>query len=229
MKIDAKPSQQMLSAKIWLSLIVRMTMFAIALLWPAGTWQWWEAWILIGLWAAFAVATIVFLIRNDPALLAERMKSSPVQKGQKRWDKVLMLLMIIVGIGLYIIPGFDVVRYEWSEPLPLWLEILAMVLHVPGFVFIVWVMHENTYLSRVVKIDEERGQQVITTGPYALVRHPMYSAVIVLVFAVPMALGSRFGLIPAALMAVLMIVRTVFEDRTLHTELTGYPLMPGVW
>ena len=238
MKIDAKPSQQMLSAKIWLSLIVRMTMFAIALLWPAGTWQWWEAWILIGLWAAFAVATIVFLIRNDPALLAERMKSSPVQKGQKRWDKVLMLLMIIVGIGLYIIPGFDVVRYEWSESLPLWLEILAMVLHVPGFVFIVWIMHENTYLSRVVKIDEERGHQVITTGPYALVRHPMYSAVIVLVFAVPMALGSRFGLIPAVLMAVLMIVRTVFEDRTLHTELTGYPeyakqtpyrLFPGIW
>ena len=235
---EQKPHVKTWPVKIWLSYFVRMTMFAIALLWPAGTWRWWEAWVLIGLWTAFAVATIVYLIRYDPALLAERMKVSPVQKGQKSWDKVLMLLMFIVGIGLYIIPGFDVVRYQWSEPLSLWVEILAMVLHVPGFVFIVWVMHENTYLSRVVKIDEERGHQVITTGPYALVRHPMYSAVIVLVFALPLALGSRFGLIPAALMAVLMIVRTVFEDRTLHTELTGYPeyakqtpyrLIPGVW
>lgn len=225
-------------AKVWLSLIVRMTVFAVALLWPAGTWWWWEAWALIVLWMAFAVATIVFLSRHDPALLAERLKASPVQKGQKPWDKVLMLLMFIVGIGIYIVPGFDVVRFGWSEPLPVWVEILAMVLHIPSFMFLGWVMHTNTYLSRVVKIAHERGHHVITTGPYAIVRHPMYSAVIVMVFAVPVALGSRFGLIPAVLMVVLLLVRTYFEDRTLHTELPGYPeyaketryrLIPGIW
>ena len=132
---------------------------------------------MIGLWVAFAITITVFLSRHDPVLLAERLKASPVQKGQKAWDKVLMLLMFIAGFGIYIIPGFDVVRFGWSEPLPVGVEILAMVMHVPGFVFIGWVMHENTYLSRVVKITAERGHQVITTGPYALVRHPMYSAV----------------------------------------------------
>jgi protein-S-isoprenylcysteine O-methyltransferase Ste14 len=215
-----------------------MALFAVALMWPGGTWRWWEAWVLVGLWASLAVAITIFLSRHDPALLAERLKLALLQKGQKVWDKVLMSLFYIAGLGIYIIPGFDVVRYEWSEPLPLLLKIMAMVVHLPCFLFIGWVMRENTYLSRVVVIDKERGHKVITAGPYALVRHPMYSAVIVLLFAVPVALGSRFGLIPAAFLAVLMIVRTNFEDRTLHVELPGYPeygkqtpyrLIPGIW
>jgi len=226
------------TTKTWLGVGVRLALFALALMWPAGTWHWWEAWVLVGLWVAFVVTTIIFLSHHDPALLAERMKFVPVQKGQKNWDKILMSLFFIAGIGLYIVPGFDVVRYEWSEALPVWMEILAMILHLPCFLFIGWVMRENTFLSVVVKIDDERGHQVITTGPYALVRHPMYSAVIILLFAVPMALGSRFGLIPAVLLVVMIIVRTYFEDRTLHTELSGYTeytkqtryrLLPGIW
>ena len=152
---------------------------------------------MIGLSMAFAVAATIFLARPDPVLLAERLKVSPIQQGQKDWDKVLLLLIFIAGFALYVVPGFDVLRFGWSEPLPVWIEILAMVVHVPGFLFIVWVMRENTYLAMVVKIAAERGHHGITTEPYALVRHPMYSAVIVLVFAVPIALGSRFGLIPA--------------------------------
>ena len=221
-----------------LSLLVRMSLFAVALMWPAGTWRWWEAWALVCLWASFTAAMTVYLSQHDPALLAERMKLVPLQKGQKSWDKLIMLLFFITGIGLYIIPGFDVMRYEWSEPLPLWMEITAIVIHLPCFLFLGWIMRENTYLSQVVKIDKERGHQVITTGPYAFVRHPMYTAVIILLFAVPVALGSRFGLIPAVFLTLLLIVRTYFEDRTLHAELAGYPeyakqtpyrLIPGIW
>ena len=180
----------------------------------------------------------LYLLRHDPALLAERLKLVPLQKDQKVWDKALMLLFIITGFALYIIPGFDVLRYEWSEPLPVWVRIIAMVLQLPCLFFLAWVMRENTYLSQVVKIDNERGHQVITTGPYALVRHPMYTVTIVLLFAVPIALGSMFGLIPAVFLTVLLIVRTYFEDRTLHVELAGYPeyarqtlyrLIPGIW
>ena len=226
------------SAKAWLSVSVRIAAFPLALLLPAGTLQWWEAWSVIGLWLVYAVAMTVFLSRHDPALLAERLKASPLQEGQKAWYKVVMVLILIVGFGLYIVPGFDVVRFEWSEPLPVWVEILAMVVHLPGFIFLAWVMRENTYLSRVVKIDQERGHRVITTGPYSFVRHPMYSAVIVMVFAVPLALGSRFGLIPATLMVALLVVRTYLEDRTLYAELPGYSdyakntryrLIPGIW
>ena len=215
-----------------------MVAFAAALLWPAGAWRWWEAWALIRVWAVFAIAMSTFLLRHDRALLAERMKSSPVQKGQKPWDKVVMVLMYAVGFGVFIVPGFDVVRFGWSAPLPAWVEVLALAVHVLSLVLVGWVMRENTYLSRIVKIDDERGHQVVTTGPYTLVRHPMYSAVIALLFAVPVALGSRFALIPAALMAALLIVRTYLEDRTLHAELPGYPayaketryrLIPGIW
>mgnify|MGYP001816243367 FL=1 len=233
-----KQNKQKKPAMIWLSLVVRMTLFAVALMWPAGTWWWWEAWALVGLWTVFGVVMTNYLLRHDPELLAERLKLVPLHKDQKSWDKVLMLLFFIAGIGLYVIPGFDVVRYEWSEPLPEWMRILAMIVHIPCFLFLGWVMRENTFLSQVVKIDEARGHQVISTGPYAWVRHPMYTVVIVLLFAVPVALGSRFALVLALFLTLLLIVRTCLEDRTLHAELEGYPeyakqtpyrLIPWIW
>ncbi len=223
---------------IWLSFVVRMTLFAVALMWSAGTWRWWEAWVLVGLWTVYGLVMMIYLLRNDPALLAERLKIVPLHKDQKVWDKVLMLLFFIAGIGLYLLPGFDVMRYEWSDPLPVWVRVIAMLVHVPCFVLLGWIMRENTYLSRVVKIDKERGHKVITTGPYALVRHPMYTVVIILLFAVPVALGSRFSLFISLFSMVLLIVRTYLEDRTLHAELVGYPeyakqttyrLVPGIW
>jgi len=194
--------------------------------------------VLVGLWTIYGVITVHYFLQHDPALLAERMKFVPLHKEQKVWDKVLMLLFFIAGIGLYLIPGFDVMRYEWSESLTVWMKIIAMLVHLPCFLFLGWVMRENTFLSQVVKIDKDRGHQVVTTGPYALVRHPMYTVVIVLLFAVPVALGSRFALILAVFLTLLLIIRTYLEDRTLHAELEGYPeyakqtqyrLIPGIW
>jgi len=224
--------------KIWLHFVVRMTLFAVALMWPAGTWQWWEAWVLVGLWTLYGLVMTMYLLRNDPALLSERLKLVPLHKEQKAWDKALMLLFFIAGIGLYLLPGFDVIRYEWSDPLPLWVRVIAMLIHIPCLALLGWIMHENTYLSQVVKIDKERDHKVITTGPYAVVRHPMYTVTIILLFAVPVALGSQFSLIISLFLTVLLIVRTYLEDRTLHTELVGYPeyakqtvyrLIPGIW
>jgi protein-S-isoprenylcysteine O-methyltransferase Ste14 len=226
------------NVKMWLSLAVRISLLAMAILWPAGTWQWWEAWVMIVMWTVYGVVTTHYLLRHDPALLAERLNFLPLHKEQKDWDKVLMSLFFIAGIGLYLIPGFDVVRYEWSEPLPEWMRILAMLIHLPCFLLLGWVMRENTYLSQVVKIDKDRDHKVVTSGPYALVRHPMYTVVIVLLFAVPVALGSRFALILAVFLTLLLIIRTYCEDRTLHEELKGYPeyakqtryrLIPGIW
>ncbi len=193
---------------------------------------------MVGVWAIFGIIMTAYLLRHDPGLLAERLKLVPLHKEQKDWDKVIMLLFFIAGIGLYIVPGFDVIRYQWSEPLPLWLELVAMFIHLPCLVLLAWVMRENTYLSQVVKIDEQRGHHVITTGPYAIVRHPMYTIIIILLFAVPIALGSRYALILAVFLTVLLIVRTYLEDQTLHAELEGYPeyakqtryrLVPGIW
>ena len=223
---------------MWLRLTVRMSLFAVALLWPAGTWRWWEAWVLIVMWVVYGAVMTHYLLQHDPILLAERLKLVPIHKEQKYWDKLLMSVFFIGGIGLYLIPGFDVMRYEWSEPLPEWMRILALLIHLPCFLLLGWVMRENTFLSQVVKIDKDRGHKVVTTGPYALVRHPMYTVVIVLLFAVPVALGSRYALVLAVFLTLLLIIRTNFEDRTLHEELKGYPeyakqtryrLIPGIW
>lgn len=223
---------------LWLRFIVRMSLFALALLWPAGTWNWWEAWVMVGLWLVFGLVMIHYLIHDDPALLSERLKLVPIHKEQKAWDKVLMTIFFIAGIALYIVPGLDVVRYGWSEPLPLWMKAIAIVIHLPCFYLLVWIMRENTYLAQVVKIDDERGHQVITTGPYAYVRHPMYTTAIILLFAFPVTLGSRYALLLAAFLTLLLLVRTYLEDRTLHEELDGYAeyakqtpyrLIPGIW
>jgi protein-S-isoprenylcysteine O-methyltransferase Ste14 len=224
--------------RAWVRFVIRMGMFAVALLWPAGTCDWWEAWVVIGIWFMFGVVMISYLVSHDPDLLAERMRLLPFHKDQKPWDRVIMLLFLIAGFSLYMVPGFDVVRYGWSEPLPLWLRVTAMLVHIPCFVALGWIMHENSYLSQVVKIDNERGHKVITTGPYSFVRHPMYTVIIVLLTAVPVALGSRYALLVAGFLMVLLVVRTWYEDRTLHAELEGYPeyarktrykLVPGVW
>ena len=224
--------------RTWLSLALRMSLFAVALLWPAGTWRWWEAWIVILLWSGFGIFMTRYLIRRDPALLAERLKLLPLQAEQKTWDKVIMLLFLLAGVTLYLIPGFDVVRYQWSPPLPAWMRVFAMLLHLPCFVALAWVMRENTYLAQVVKVDQTRGHRVITTGPYALLRHPMYSVVIVQLFAFPVALGSRYALLVSLLLTALLVVRTWLEDRTLQRELAGYTeytgktryrLFPGIW
>ncbi len=223
---------------IWIRFAIRMSLFTVALMWPAGTWLWWEAWVIVGLWFVYGLILTLYLIRNDPALLVERLKLVPIHKDQKTWDKILMGLFFIAGIALYLVPGFDVVRYGWSESLPMWMKIVAIVIHLPCFWLLGWIMRENTFLAQVVKIDKQRGHQVITTGPYALVRHPMYTVVIILLFAVPVALGSRYALLLAVFLTVLLIVRTYLEDRTLHDELEGYPqyakqtryrLMPGIW
>ena len=221
----------------WISLVVRTALFPVMVLWPAGTWQWWDAWLLIGLWMVFFAVSTVLLAIHDPQLLAERMKS-PIQKGQKGWDKVILVLFIIAGICLYITPGLDVVRFGWSDPLPRWIQLFAFVVHIPLFLLLGWVTSANTYLSQVVKIDHDRDHQVITGGPYKYVRHPMYTVIMALFLAFPAALGSRFGFIPALLLVVLLAIRTVLEDRTLHAELPGYPeyasktrykLLPGIW
>jgi protein-S-isoprenylcysteine O-methyltransferase Ste14 len=215
-----------------------MVLLPVVFLVPAGTWRWWEAWVLCGIYALYAVSAVGMLARHDPALLAERLRASPVQQGQPGWDSALMIALIVVGVAVLAVPGLDVVRFGWSERLPVAVEVLALVAHVPAFLWIGWVMWTNTFLARVVKVDEARGHTVITTGPYAWVRHPMYVGVLVAVLAMPLALGSRWGVVPAVAMGALLVARTALEDRMLHRSLEGYAayaeqtryrLVPGLW
>ena len=155
----------------------------------------------------------------------------------KAWDKVILLISTIAFIPYLILPGLDGVRFQWSS-VPLIVKAVGFIGIILSFMLVFWVMRENTFLSLIVEIQKERGHKVITTGPYQYVRHPMYFGVIVLFFSIPVALGSLWGLIPSGALTLLILIRTVLEDKTLREELEGYnsytekvryKIIPGIW
>jgi protein-S-isoprenylcysteine O-methyltransferase Ste14 len=155
----------------------------------------------------------------------------------KRWDKAILLISTVVFVPYLILPGLDAVRFQWSLVPPL-IKIVSFVGIILSYILLFWVMRENTYLSRIVEIQTERGHRVITTGPYQYVRHPMYFGVIVLFNSIPVALGSLWTLIPSSVLTLLILIRTYLEDKTLREELEGYnsyaekvkyKIIPGIW
>jgi protein-S-isoprenylcysteine O-methyltransferase Ste14 len=210
-------------------------MLAACLFLSSGSLDWGMAWAYLGV-SAFGIAlTIALLIRRDPELLAERMR---MHRGTKTWDKVLLpLIAIVFPLGLLIGAGLDR-RFGWSPELPLALQIAALAVAALGFAVVVWAMLSNTFFASTARIQTERGHSVISDGPYRHVRHPGYAAVIVANLALPLALGSLWALIPAFLLAGLLVLRTALEDRMLMNELAGYSdyaervpcrLAPSIW
>ena len=215
-------------------LATAILLLALALLVPAGTWRWPAAWAYVGLYLAFAVPVGIWLRRTNPALLADRVDWS--RRAPKAWDRVLLALLIPCFVAAYATAGLDF-RFGWSDlPLPLRGACFALV--GSFYVLLFFVLRENAFLSRVVEVHPEAGHRVVTTGPYAVVRHPMYAGYILWVLATPLALGSLPALAPAAVIAAGVVVRTVLEDRALRAELPGYAeyaervrwrLLPGVF
>jgi protein-S-isoprenylcysteine O-methyltransferase Ste14 len=215
-------------------LATAILLLALALLVPAGTWRWPAAWAYVGLYLAFAVPVGIWLRRTNPALLADRVDWS--KRAPKAWDRVLLGLLVPFFVAVYATAGLDF-RFGWSDlPLPLRGACFALV--GSFYVLLFFVLRENAFLSRVVEVHPEAGHRVVTTGPYAVVRHPMYAGYILWVLATPLALGSLPALAPAAVIAAGVVVRTVLEDRALRAELPGYAeyaervrwrLLPGVF
>ncbi len=226
------------SKKIALRWLVRETsgnLFLIALLFGfAGSLNWWNGWALSAVYILWTLGTVIFILPVNPEMLAER--SRP--KNMKIWDKILLTLMGIFMMALYVIPALDF-RLGWSEDLPLWMQISGLVVAVIGYdIILVWSMVVNAFFVATVRIQFDRGQQVVSHGPYAFVRHPGYFGTIVMNLAVPFMLNSLWGLIPAMGVIVVLIVRTRLEDETLQAELPGYReytqivryrLLPGIW
>ena len=184
----------------------------------------------------FATVTgvMIWMKINAPGLLKERMSRN---KEIKSWDKIIMIAYSFLLIILLAVPGLDAVRFGWSE-VSLIVKALGFIGYIPATSFAFWAMRENAYASDVVRIQEDRGHTVCTTGPYRYVRHPMYTGVILFVLCFPLSLGSLYSFIPASLIIVLFIIRTSLEDKTLLEELPGYKeyaqkvryrLLPGVW
>lgn len=214
--------------------ITGIFMVAAMLFIPAGRLDWTMGWALVGLYAVWVAATALLLIPRSPELLVERVTH---RLGDKRWDNLILILYGLMTIVKYVTAGLDF-RFGWSAPLPLALQIGALIVAVLAYALVTWAMAANAFFALANRIQRERGHTVASGGPYRFIRHPGYLGSIGFELATPVALGSLWALIPGAVSAVLMLVRTAFEDRALHGELPGYPayarqtryrLLPGIW
>lgn len=229
-----KQNKERSKAKIIIKTVVTV-LFAFAVVFvPAGTLNWPEAWIFLILYFVFVTAALIWMKKNAPGLLKERMSK---KKDTKSWDKKFFTAYSIFLIALLIVPGLDAVRFGWSE-VPLFVRVLGFLGFIPAMGFAFWAVKENAFASDTVRIQKERGHTVCTTGPYRYVRHPMYVGVILFLLCFPIALGSFYTFIPAFINTALFILRTSLEDKTLQEELPGYKeyaqevryrLFPGVW
>ena len=203
---------------------------------PAGTLAWPAGWALLIEFSIASTLVTRWLLRHNPELLAERM-APLIQRDQKPWDKVLMTAFLFLWCAWLVVMSLDAARFGWSD-MPLWLQALGAIAIAVGMYITFLTMRANTFASPVVKIQAARGHRVVSHGPYAVVRHPMYGGALLLIAGIPLLLGSWWGLVLALVIVLLLAVRAVMEEHTLMAELPGYTdyaarvryrLIPGVW
>ena len=222
--------------RLIVQILLWLIVMGVLLFVPAGDLDWPAGWVFLATMMASAVILSVWLARHDPALLAERMKF-PVRREQKGWDRIVTALLLIAYVAWTALAGLDAGRFYWSS-MPLILQALGLALIVACMVFAWLTFRENTFAAPVVRIQTERGQKAVTTGPYALVRHPMYAGALLFMIGQPLLLGSWWALAAAPVLVLLMAIRAVGEERELARALPGYAdymkrvrfrLIPGVW
>jgi protein-S-isoprenylcysteine O-methyltransferase Ste14 len=225
-----------MTGKLILQTLVFYGLMALLLFAAAGTWRWPQAWIFIVEMIASAIAISVWLARHDPGLLAER-ASSPFQRGQAAGDKLFLLFICVAWPAWLVFIALDARRWQLSH-LPAWAQVAGALLILVAMYACYLVFRENSFAAPVVKIQKERGQTVITTGPYAIVRHPMYAGAGLMFFGIPLLLGSAWGLAFGPAWYLVLALRIPLEERVLRENLTGYDdyarrvrwrLLPGVW
>jgi protein-S-isoprenylcysteine O-methyltransferase Ste14 len=222
------PSQ--LLATVLFRFVLGFLVIGLLLFLPAGTLAYWEAWLYLGMIFLLMTAALVYLFKNDPQLLERRMRTREKEAAQKR----IIGLALIPFLAIYLLPGLDK-RFGWSQ-LPPFIPILADVVALAGYLLILRVFRENSYTSRVIEVEQD--QPVISTGPYAIIRHPMYAGSLLLYIFSPLALGSYWAMLPALTILWVLVARIRNEEQVLCRELKGYPeymqkvkyrLIPGVW
>ena len=198
---------------------------------PAGTLEYWQAWAWLAVVILPMFVVLGYLLRYDPALLERRMRTREREKPQSLMVKLSLIWFAIT----FFIPGLDR-RFGWSH-VPVWLVVASLLLVFLGYLMIFMVFRENSYASRVVEV--EKDQKVIATGPYAVVRHPMYLGSIILYVFTPLALGSYWALLPMlTIIPILTVLRIPNEEQVLQRDLPGYAeymqqvkyrVLPGIW
>jgi protein-S-isoprenylcysteine O-methyltransferase Ste14 len=223
-----------LVATWFLGQISSIAVVGVALFWSAGRVDWWAAWALIAVWLVWFAAEDFVILRFNPGLMAERLAPP---KEAKSWDRALVSIIRLVELARYILAGLDQ-RYGWTSGFPLAAQVVALVACFLCTALFFWAMASNLFFSQVVRLQTDRGHAVATAGPYRYVRHPSYVSMILFELALSTLLASWPAIIAGGLCAVLIILRTALEDRTLQAELAGYAeysrrvryrLVPGLW
>ncbi len=199
----------------------------------AGTIRFWQGWMFWLSFSASVVAITVYLLKRDPALVERRMAGGPSAESRTS-QKIIQAVNLAMFLGLVVVPGLDH-RFDWSQ-VPAALAIVADLLMLAALGGIVLVVRENTFAASTITV--EREQLVISSGPYAYVRHPMYAFALPLLVAIPIALGSWWGLLVATIAPPMLVARILDEERVLSAELAGYEdyrravryrLIPRMW
>jgi protein-S-isoprenylcysteine O-methyltransferase Ste14 len=220
-----------------IQITIYILLFPAIILFLAGDWFWIEGWIFSIWFLVMCFAIGAYMFRNDPALLAERQKM-PGADNQKRWDKYFQFTAYLMLIAWLIIMPLDAKRFGWSPYFPVWLKVLGGIALLPSLFLLYRSIVENTFASTAVRMQPERKQQVISTGVYGFVRHPMYLGDSFMLVGAPLLLGSIYGLIIGLIGSFLMAGRIIGEEKMLVDELEGYEgykkkvryrLIPFIW
>jgi protein-S-isoprenylcysteine O-methyltransferase Ste14 len=231
----SRPGQtERLSLGLVLKSLTFLLVFIALTFLAAGRLDYWQGWIFTGLNVLSLLATYIVL-RDRKDLIKERLKPG---KGMKPWDRVYYLVSTPLFLAMFFVSVLDAGRWSWPPRVPFWVTVLGGVAYTAGQALVLWAKRANRFFSSVVRIQADRQQTVCSDGPYRLVRHPGYLGGSIDTLAMPLVLGSYWGLLPAVAALVSVIVRTSLEDKTLHEELAGYAdyagrvryrLIPRVW
>jgi protein-S-isoprenylcysteine O-methyltransferase Ste14 len=223
----------MLALKAVAAMAFSVVFFGVALFVPAGTVDYWQAWVFI---AVFVTATMVpsaYLAVRDPAALARRMKAGPTAETRPA-QRIVMSATVLLVIAALVVSALDH-RFGWSS-VPLWLVVVGDVLVVGGLILSQLVVVQNSYAAATITVEAD--QPLVSTGLYGVVRHPMYLGALIMMVGMPPALDSLWGLVAVAVALPVLAARILDEEKMLRQELPGYPeyasrvrkrLVPGVW
>lgn len=217
-------------------------MFIVVFVFPllpiliSGDWAWLEAWIYALISAVGFVISRGLAAKRHPDILEERARSMELED-VKSWDRILAPVVALGGLVILVVAGLDHL-FNWTSPFPLAVKLLAIIIIILGYILGSWALLENRFFSGVVRIQKDRGQYVVSSGPYRFMRHPGYAGALWAHVATPLLLDSVWAFIPAFLLVCVLVLRTALEDKTLQAELPGYReftqktryrLFPGIW
>ncbi len=228
------------SARLLTRLVVQTTVWlalmGVLLFVPAGNWRWPQGWAFLAIFTVGSIGFSIWLLRRDPALLASRL-GPLVQRGQPIWDKVFIVTFVLLWCAWLVLMALDAEHWRTSN-MRVMLNVAGGALVIGGFLATLFAFRENSFAAPIIRVQGERKHRVIDTGPYALVRHPMYAAALPYLVGMPLLLGSWYGLLVVPLIVAGVAWRAVGEERLLRRDLPGYGdymsrvryrLVPGVW